>query len=361
MTYKLLGKGSYGCVITPPINNNIVKVYEVYANKKQSDVGKLFFYDNILDAKRAFLEELKTARLINKIDGKSDFSVKLKGANTITINSDSKIPYELQDCLNIIPNRGDTVGKFFFQIIYENGGDILMEKYNLTYPTFIKFFKKLLLGLDKLHNNNIVHFDIKVDNIVMNDKKMRFIDFGVALKLKDIYSDYGIIRDFKNGDIYYIYPLELYIASYLYPYKDDIVKYRKCIKDEIPAFIKKYLLKIYDKHDHSIALHQLNIFLDEIKDLPYNKVFNADLARKIDIFSLHQMLRFIDRNTLIYENSEQKLLIKELIYFTCNANPYERKSTKELLELISKPNYNDMKGGNISTTPNYKVYNNIKK
>lgn len=351
MTYKLLGKGAYGCVITPPINNNIVKVYDKYTGKKSSDVGKIFYYENNSDAKRAFIEELKTARKINKIDKKSDFTVKLKGSNSITINGDTVIPYELEDCLNLSKHDDK---KHFFQIIYENGGIILKDKNNLPYLTFIKYFKKLLLGLDKLHNNNVVHFDIKADNIVINDKKMRFIDFGVSLDIRKIYSDYDNM--FKSGELYYIYPLEIYIASYLYPYKDNILKYKEYIRDKAPVFIKPYLLKIYDKQDHSIAQKQLIKFLDGIKDLPYDKVFNKELARKIDIYSLNQVLRYIDKNSLIYDNNEQRMLIKELIYYTCNANPYERKSIKELLELINKPDYKDMKGGNISMVPNYKVY-----
>ena len=178
MTYKLLGKGAYGCVISPPITNNIVSTYDTYDSKKSSDIGKIFHYDENSYAEKEFLKELDIARKINKIDIDSEFTVKLKGANTIMINKDTVIHYELGQCLNISTNHD--YKKVFFQIIYENGGKTLIDEKKIIYKTFIKQFKNLLLGLEILHNNNVVHFDIKVDNIVINEEKMRFIDFGVS-------------------------------------------------------------------------------------------------------------------------------------------------------------------------------------
>ena len=52
-----------------------------------------------------------------------------------------------------------------------------------------KIFRQIASGVQTLHNQNIVHRDIKLGNIVMSDLSenacCRIIDFGVAFKLSD--------------------------------------------------------------------------------------------------------------------------------------------------------------------------------
>ncbi len=46
-------------------------------------------------------------------------------------------------------------------------------------------------ALHELHKHNIIHLDIKLENIVINEtmKSFRFIDYGCCLKLQDYNSD----------------------------------------------------------------------------------------------------------------------------------------------------------------------------
>lgn len=63
---------------------------------------------------------------------------------------------------------------------YVNKFAVLSEKVT------VKVFRQLLLGLDHLHSNNIVHRDIKMENVLMNDSLgIKLTDFGFAKKLED--------------------------------------------------------------------------------------------------------------------------------------------------------------------------------
>ena len=125
MTNKLIGDGSYGCVIQPPIMKNIKKTYIKYTDKNKKDVGKIFkinykSYNEFDKELKIFLQRYKTIKDFDKL------SIKLKGANSIsTINKYD----ELYDCLidnkryDSSLNDKDNV----YQIIYEYAGTNLHD------------------------------------------------------------------------------------------------------------------------------------------------------------------------------------------------------------------------------------------
>ena len=81
-----------------------------------------------------------------------------------------------------------------------------------------KIFRQIASGVQTLHNQNIVHRDIKLGNIVMSDLSenacCRIIDFGVAFKLSDKHGT----SNTQIGTIGYIAP-EVYLAQ---PYSFSI-------------------------------------------------------------------------------------------------------------------------------------------
>ena len=63
----------------------------------------------------------------------------------------------------------------------------LFKNKNLTSGEIYKYFflfSNIFKGLDHLHKQNIVHFDINDRNLVVSDSKMYLIDFGLSQNLK---------------------------------------------------------------------------------------------------------------------------------------------------------------------------------
>ena len=69
------------------------------------------------------------------------------------------------------------------------GGDLLtyVRKRRKLAEDFAKyFFKQLIEGLAYLHHSKlIVHRDIKLDNMIVGEGKVKLIDFGFATPCKD--------------------------------------------------------------------------------------------------------------------------------------------------------------------------------
>ena len=70
---------------------------------------------------------------------------------------------------------------------YISAGDLLSyirKRSKLTEPIAKYIFKQIILGLQFIHKNKIVHRDIKLDNILIDlDNKIKICDFGVSKKI----------------------------------------------------------------------------------------------------------------------------------------------------------------------------------
>lgn len=77
----------------------------------------------------------------------------------------------------------------FLVIVYAKGGDLLRHiksKSRLAETEAKAIFLKILMGVCGLHARSILHRDIKLDNILLDEKKVPTIcDFGVSRKMVD--------------------------------------------------------------------------------------------------------------------------------------------------------------------------------
>lgn len=48
------------------------------------------------------------------------------------------------------------------------------------------YMAQLVLALEWLHSHNIIHKDIKLDNLFLDGPKLKLGDFGLAVNVKDI-------------------------------------------------------------------------------------------------------------------------------------------------------------------------------
>lgn len=68
------------------------------------------------------------------------------------------------------------------------GGDLLnyvWKWWKLKEEVAKYFFKQIISGLQYIHSKNIIHWDIKLDNLLLDgDGKIKIADFGVSKLVK---------------------------------------------------------------------------------------------------------------------------------------------------------------------------------
>lgn len=68
---------------------------------------------------------------------------------------------------------------------------IVDENFEHTEPTCARYMQQILEGMHYVHKQNIVHLDLKPENIVCVDTtgtQIKIIDFGLASKLGEFYA-----------------------------------------------------------------------------------------------------------------------------------------------------------------------------
>ena len=305
---KRVGEGSYGCVHKPPL-----RCVDQEKQDSTSNVSKLM-------TNKDAQEELNEYFLISKADKNGEYHL-----GKPSVCEPSKIPSNLlaiKDCENIRPSVED-MNKFSLLIMKNGGYNIeqfseLSKKQNATTENMEQIVDfliegiRLLEGLELFLDNEIIHHDLKSQNIVYNPKENRinFIDFGLMDNMKNvssqaIHSDYGY-------DIHWSFPFEIalwnkndfdtFVESSIHDKEVRMRHILKKIEQECPKFFEV----IYNNDKQSIKNHitEFMNFLDMI-DSDYNQF----LDKSISTFDLYGVgIAFMD----FYNNTEHILETIEL-------------------------------------------------
>lgn len=124
------------------------------------------------------------------------------------------------------------------------------RKQNMTNQNIYRIFyivANVFKGLTHYHNNDIVHFDVKPDNIVFNSSSSYLIDFGISFDLKK----------YVPGDKYYNMEFPFYSKKLYEFYPFDSI------------YIKKWSRLFNDKGVIGIDKEALISFWKQLKEFPY--------------------------------------------------------------------------------------------
>ena len=371
---RVLGEGSFGCVLSP-----FVKCRNVKLSKKQSSkntVSKI-----ILNPDEDDLQELTLSNMIKKLDPDMKYFITNYGACKILkfedrpdiekiqlSNSNSTAYYELENesklklkdkkrCkvdedkepINIIMPYG---GLELTNILKKHSKNKLYNQINNIIIKNIKgYLQQMLEALQILHNNRIVHRDIKPDNTLCKFDAtnktvgLRIIDFGLSEKITSNYESISL-----NGTIEYIAP-EIVITYCVEDNSRELFNRSKLLGKINNEYIhrkkkyNRYLRKMQKLGlDNNIAKYNDNfaklfdkIVVEYQSNLLHNKYFNVNdvlnsYLAKSDVYSLGITFFEIceEHNKLNIANNKPQLydLLKKMIAF----NPNDRLNVKECLE-----------------------------
>lgn len=234
----LLGQGSYGCVFRPAL------ACKGNTRNRPGQISKLM--DGV-DA----IEELKQRDLFHTVDPAQKYflypfeicdpKLPFNAKNNVT---KCKVPMKVRKILQSL-DGGESIG------------DIKVEPED--YPAFFKSITNLFEGLEKAHAKDVIHNDIKPDNIVVAKTdnghfNTRFIDFGVSFKWDDLdeisknkktpfrrnskgYSFFDQQYDYWSIEVSFVNPHPVNKRKVIHDFYKDTIKGNKTIPYRI--FYKK--------------------------------------------------------------------------------------------------------------------------
>lgn len=167
-------------------------------------------------------------------------------------------------------------------LIEKDGGKdlALIVLHPKNYKYLFKAFLQLMKGVEKAHNNNIVHNDIKPSNIVCEIQKtkivLRLIDYGLSHKISDAFNSENLI--FQNSTYYPYWPFELGCFD-----KDGKLKHVSDVTERYEQYNKSV-----PKSSGSISLGKLSIDVNTIYEIYKNTDFTDKtmIYKGIDVYSL---------------------------------------------------------------------------
>lgn len=167
---KVLGKGTFGCVVDP-----VIPCTKTPSNKNK--VSKLM---SDLDMK-AIKAEISIGKKLSKIDSKNVYTIYTRDSCMIEKGKLELLDDEDAKCGNLKD------GKLVANLIMPYGGPQLgdvLHNYKLTRKELLKILLHLLYGCKLLLEHGIVHMDLSDRNVLMvSDKNKKYrpvmIDFGL--------------------------------------------------------------------------------------------------------------------------------------------------------------------------------------
>ena len=275
---KLLATGSKSCVFRPSIP------CKEFNNKDYNKVSKIV-YDN--KAALTIENEKYISKLISNIKGFKDWAIIFDQFcdTPVSYNEFKKHDKKgIKDCydedkndFNVLIFNSDYGGETMaetFTSIFKNTSK---KKIEHDFIKFMDMMKPLFLGLTKMEDNNIIHNDIKSNNIVEHKGSFKYIDFGLSNKLEITQSfKKRSEEENKTSRIYHYYPLD-YLLFYLPKNK---------LENEALIFQsrKNYglLNKIYNIFDFDLY-NSLSI---TINDIIHKQINESNMIKSIDVYSL---------------------------------------------------------------------------
>ena len=373
---KVIGSGGYGCIFNPSL-----KCKNKKSKKSKNRISKLLYSK---DAKNEWQEFKNVKNIINKIDNYKNYFI----IDNISICSPDKLTNKdkinLDKCestfstfnLNSI-NINDNIKDF--KIINMDYGGIDLTKIIYYSKLDFKTINKLLINLlknaiNKMNRLDFFHSDIKAQNLLYLDNKIKIIDFGISFYINDNTRDipdiilnhkiqynsllsrilfnshfdkllYSFLISNKNINRETI-DLDNKIKKFLLDYYESWIEHSSGKGHE--DFINKYFIQglfnlnnivdvpninftaiLFSEYCYKILIKYINF---DTKKLDKKKYFNEVYLKNLDIIGfLSVYIDFIINNNTIYSKNLKISISNLLIDYFYNNNYSDKPIDIEVL------------------------------
>lgn len=306
---KLIGQGTYGCVYYPGIDCR---------GKRMNDtklITKLQVYDDV------FVRELMVSNIIRGIDKFDDYFVPMTKSCAVNFDLVNKNISDIKDC-NVVQKRKKRSDYVLTQEQYIKGHNLhtlvgnFIKNDNITYEQVNQIYEKLLFfysylskSVELLTNHNIIHYDLKGDNIMIKYSSTAvshnipyIIDFGMSFHITDI------INMLTRGNASNILQ---YLKQYFFTYATDVEYW------PLEVHIICYILHSKDLEKKRLDMEKINLVIQSI--INNNKVLKKCSEKYIKEFE-EQSTKFMEG--VIHKNKTNIDIIKKLISYYKSWNQY---------------------------------------
>ena len=285
---KFIDKGGFGCVVTPALPCN--------SSDKNLDksVSKIIKHQS-----ESLNKELKISNMLKKLDPLNNFYITIDkycfineipeyrtDLTNVKYTDKDLSEYTIED-KDLLDKNGKTkkIDKNFCDVDLDlKPVNLIMPYAGISLSSIMKtnrkndntkaqmhqmfidnlkiYFKHLIIGLIKMHNNRIVNKDIKQRNIMLywepnktmnNIMLIRYIDFGLSEFLTGEFCSNTKNIDLK-GTPYYL-PPELFVCAFIIKYEDNPESYQ--IK-KIQQYIEKNVIKALEIINEKEIISKMN-------------------------------------------------------------------------------------------------------
>ena len=250
---ELIGKGTYGCTFYPSIN--------ACNGKQEDDIDSEHYITKIQKHSSSIEEEIKIGKKIQQLHLYDHyFAPIIKYCTINTVNMDYNL---VRNCPQIQNEFGefDTGDKYLSNKIRYVGKRNLVQHLLHLKKTPAEMYRKLLNthlylldATEKILQENIVHFDLKPQNIMYDDIQNVpiIIDFGISKEITPItHSRFDVTKNpdtvrkiFISDESYGYWCIDIFIlsnigtTSFLHPYeKVSVQKVAKLLKQFFTPFL----------------------------------------------------------------------------------------------------------------------------
>ena len=347
--YEVIGQGKYGCVHKPSLRCTKNPKNMTYKNK----ISKIM--------KKKYAEiELDEYAVMQKIDNKQRFylgtPIQCSPKHTReTIQSLRKCDYLRASKINdyellIMENGGNNLKMFancVSSYVFQNSEDDIhncasfpngkkmnrMKKGKDIMKQFWNECNRLFIGLIVLQKNNVIHQDLKPQNIVYDVKKQRvnFIDFGLMTTIKEI-KKLGLESKYNNNELHWSFPPEIVLIN-VTKFKNREQEFDNFITDiENPEGHINYFMEVtvpdYIKKRESATIQQHikdyhTMLFDELPRHSYD-IFMTRIMETFDVYGLGISLIYVLNKTSKMINNEMASELQSLFLQMVNFNVFRR-------------------------------------